>query len=198
MAFRYANRDDVLTELDIDGDDVGNQHVISQIERMEAALSSAFDHKVGRSFGEPAVPSTRRVAVGRRDGIAILQRPARVVNSVHSGGQWDGDEWIGEQEVTGWYSVYNSDHLIYGLKRNAGWDGDIRVTAVWGSDSGEDVPDDVSHALTWLTIRQYRRMTATPHELVGPEGFTAPTPHAWDDPMVKGIIAKYRVVEVIV
>lgn len=198
MAFRYANRDDVLAELDIDGEDAANQRLVEQIERMESALASAFDQKVGRSFGEAATPSTRLVEVGRRSDTAVLQSPARVVNAVHRGGQWDGTDWIDEQEVEGWYSVYSSDHLIYGLRRSAGWDGDIRVTAVWGSGSEAGVPDDVSHVLTWLTIRQHRRMTASPHELVGPEGFTVPTPHAWDDPMVKDIIAKYRVVEVIV
>ena len=198
MAFRYANRDDVLAELDIDGDDAGNQPVIAQIERMESALASAFDQKVGRSFGVAATPSTRLVHVGRRADTAVLQSPARIVNAVHRGGQWDGTEWLDEQEVEGWYSVYSSDHLIYGLRRSAGWDGDIRVTAVWGSDSEDGVPDDVSHALTWLTVRQHRRVTASPNELVGPEGFTVPTPHAWDDPVVKEIIEKYRVVEVIV
>lgn len=198
MAFRYANRDDVLRELDIDGDDASNTALIEQIERMEHALASAFDHKVGRSFGADAVPATRIVTVNRHDDTAVLQSPARVVSAVHRGGQWDGTEWLDEQEVEGWYSVYSSDHLIYGLRRSAGWDGDIRVTAVWGSDSEDGVPDDVSHALTWLTVRQHRRVTASPNELVGPEGFTVPTPHAWDDPMVKEIIEKYRVVEVIV
>ena len=198
MAFRYANRDDVLSELDIDGDDVSNAALVEQIERMESALASAFDQRVGRSFGVAGTPSTRLVEVSCRSDTAVLQSPARVVSAVHSGGQWDGVDWIDEQEVTGWYSVYNSDHLIYGLRRSAGWDGDIRVTAVWGSGSEVDVPEDVSHVLTWLTIRQHRRVTASPHELVGPEGFTVPTPHAWDDPMVQDIIAKYRVVEVVV
>lgn len=194
MAFRYANQEDVLAELSIENGSPEVEHV----QRIENALASAFDHKIGRSFGDAAVPSTRMVEVSHGATTAVLQSPARVVNSVHGGGKWDGTSWIDEQEVTGWYPVYNSDDLIYGLRRNAGWGGDIRVTAVWGSDSEDGVPDDVSHALTWLTIRQYRRVTASPNELVGPEGFTVPTPHAWDDPMVQAIIEKYRVVEVIV
>ena len=194
MAFRYANQEDVLAELSIENGSPEVEHV----QRIENALASAFDHKIGRSFGVAAMLSTRLIGVARGSCTAVLQRPARDVSAVHAGGEWNGTIWDGEQEVTGWYPVYNSDDLIYGLRRSAGWDGDIRVTAVWGSDSEEDVPEDVSHALTWLTIRQYRRVTSSPNELVGPEGFTVPVPHAWDDPMVQAIIEKYRVVEVIV
>lgn len=196
MAFRYANQDDVFRELEIDDADMA---LVGQLERMEAALSMAFDNKIGRSFGDEPVASTRVIERGcGRDGVVVLQRPARAIESVSAGGRWDGSTWDGDEPVENWYPVFDREGLIYGIATNGNVTGSVRVTAIWASDPVANVPDDVAHCLTWLTIRQYRRLTASPNELVGPEGFTVPTPHAWDDPMVKEIIAKYRVVEVIV
>lgn len=199
MELRYANAHDVMKELSIDPDDLAQEAEVALIERMELALASAFDSKVGRSFGEVGVPSTRSVRVGLGASVAVLQKPAREIVGIAHGGSWDGNIWAGEVMEDAWHDVFESDGLIYGVERTSGsWPRSIRVTANWASDSTEAVPDDVSHVLTWLTIRQYRRVTASPSELVGPEGFTVPTPHAWDDPMVQEVIKKYRVVEVLV
>ena len=195
MAFRYANQSDVMHELQVE---VGDTDVIDRLDRLENALADAFDSKIGRSFGDAGATEARVVDVKRGACDAVLQHPARSVSSVAHGGTWNGSSWDDEKTLTGWYAVYNDADEIHGLRLNGGWPGSVRVTAVWASASDLAVPGDVSHCLTWLTIRQYRRETSSPQELVGPEGFTIPTPHAWDDPMVVEIIKKYRVVEVIV
>ena len=196
MPFRYANQTDVLHELSVAEDDTST---IGQLERIENALANAFDHRVGRSWGVIPVASVRRVASKAGSCIAVLQQPAREILGITHGGRWDGSTWVGEDTESNWHDAFVSNGLIYGVERVDGtWPTSIRVNAVWASDSDEDVPADVSDALTWLTIRQYRKVTASPMEMVGPEGFTVPTPDAWNDATVKTIIDKYRVVEVIV
>ncbi len=199
MAFRYANQSDVMHELEIDTSDPENDAVIAQIERIEAGLASAFDHRVGREWGAVPVPSTRTIANGCTRGVMVFAKPARSIVSVSHGGSFDGSGWADETVETTWHERFNADGLIYGLERESGlWPSRVRVEAIWASDTDLAVPEDVSYALTWLTIRQYRKMTASPMEMVGPDGMTVPTPDAWSDPTVKALIDKYRVVEVIV
>lgn len=195
MAFRYANQSDVLSQLGASPDDTA---LVSQLERIEHALADAFDAKVARSWGSVATPTTRTFRDQSCSCVLALQSPARSIVSVRAGGTWDGTTWVGDDAVTDWYEMFSREGLIYGIGLDRHWPRSVRVMAVWAHDSEETVPGDVSHCLTWLTIRQYRRETASPMELVGPDGLTVPTPHAWDDPMVKTVIEKYRVVEVIV
>lgn len=196
MPFRYANQDDVLHELSVAEDDTST---IGQLERIENALADAFDRRVGRTWGIDPVPSSRTIVNGCSTDVVVLARPARSIVSVAHGGTFNGSGWADETVETTWHERYGSNDLIYGIERVDGsWPNRVRVNAIWADDSSETVPADVSFALTWLTIRQYRKVTASPMEVVGPEGFTVPTPDAWNDATVKTIIDKYRVVEVVV
>ena len=197
MPFRYANETDVLANL---REVAGNTVLLEYLYRIENALADVFDHKVGRSFGVAAAPSTRSFAVGYGTPTLVMERPARSIVSVAHGGTFDGSVWADETVESYWHERFNRDGLVYGIGRADGnWPALVRVTAVWASDPSAEMPDDVKHALTIATIKQYRKETSTPGaDLLGPEGFAVPAPDPWNDAQVKATIDKYRVVEVIV
>ncbi len=197
MGFLYANQTDVLTNLRVNDTDTV---LLDYLYRIENALAGVFDHKVGRSFGVAAVPSSRTVVIGHQADTMVLARPARAITGISHGGTFAGGVWADETVETEWHERYGRDGLIYGVERVSGyWPNRVRVTATWGDDPEADIPDDVKHALTIATIKQYRRETATPNsDMLGPEGFAIPAPDPWNDPQVKATIDKYRVVEVIV
>lgn len=197
MPFRYANQSDVLTNL---RESATNTVLLDYLYRIENALADVFDHKVGRSFGVAAVPSNRTIVIGREADTLVLARPARSITGIAHGGTFAGGTWADETLEAEWHERYGHDGLIYGVERVTGyWPNRVRVTAIWANDPEAVVPDDVKHALTIATIKQYRRETATPNsDMLGPEGFGIPAPDPWNDAQVKATIDKYRVVEVIV
>lgn len=196
---RYANATDVLRELDIDS---GDTPAVEAVERVEAALADAFDQKIGRTFGTAAVAETREVTLPSASPRLITSTGIRTVTAIETGGTWDGAAWQdGDALLADEYRLTLLDHdgLYWGIDALAGsWSGTVRVTATWGDQSEALVPADVSAAVTFLTVRQYRRLTSSPQELVGPDGFTVPTPHGWDDPLVKAAIDRHRLVRLVV
>lgn len=197
MPFRYANQTDVIANL---REVAGNTELLAYLYRIENALADVFDHKVGRSFGVVAVPSTRTIVVGHRTNTLVMARPAREIVGIAHSGTFDGSGYADETIEDSWHEGNSRDGLIYTVERISGdWPNRVRVTAIWASDSDSVVPADVQHAITLATIKQYRRETSTPgSDLLGPEGFGVPTPDPWNDPQVKAVVEKYRVVEVIV
>ena len=192
---RYANPDDVLRHLELSapGDDVQ----IAEVERVENALADVFDDAIGRTFGIAAVAETRETVLPQATSRLIAATGIRTVTAIETGGTWDGSAWQDGDTVPATdYRLTLLDHsgLYWGIDRlNGGWSGTVRVTATWGDQPEVLVPDDVSAALTFLTVRQMRRLTSSPQELVGPDGFAIPTPHGWDDPLVKKAIDRHTV-----
>ena len=196
---RYANATDVLTQLQIEASDTAT---VEAVERVEAGLADAFDHKVDRTWGTAAVAETREVTLPSATPRLITTTGIRDLTSIETGGTWDGAAWLDGTTVdSADYRLTLLDHtgLYWAIDHLAGsWSGTVRVTATWGDQPELSVPADVSAAVTFLTIRQYRRLTSSPQELVGPDGFQVPTPHAWDDPLVKTAIERHRVVRILV
>lgn len=199
MPMRYATAADVLRQLDIADTDTAS---VDAVEHVENGLADAFDHKVGRTWGVGAVAETRDVTLAAASPRLITTVGIRDVVSIETGGTWDGAAWLdGETVPTTDYRLTLLDHtgLYWGIDALVGsWAGTVRVTATWGDQPELTVPSDVSAAVTFLTVRQYRRLTSSPQELIGPEGFTVPTPHGWDDPLVTAAIDRHRVVRMVV
>lgn len=195
MPMRYAYQPDVLANLRVSETDAAT---VEYLVRIENALADAFDHKVGRTWGYAAQPTTRVFAVGREARTVVFSTPARHISGVAFGGTFDGAAYAGETAEPAWNDEFNANGLIYGVSRLYGvWPPQVRVTAVWASDAEETVPDDVRHALTMLTAKQYRKETSTPADMIGPDGMFVPTPDAWNDGMVKAVVEKHAIVKVV-
>lgn len=199
MPMRYADQDDVLAELEIDS---GETATVDRVVTVENALADLFDAEIGTSFGTTATAETREVIVERASPRLIASVGIRAVTGIETGGTWDGATWVDSDAVDAAdYRLTHRDHdgLYWAIDHLAGrWSGVVRVTATWADQSVLAVPDDVQQAMTFLTIRRWRRLTSSPGEVVGPDGFQVVTPDGWKDATVQRAIANHRIVRMVV
>lgn len=198
MPMRYATEATVLAMLKIASTSTAE---IARVVELENGLAAAFDGKLGRSFGGSATATTRTFTAAPSP-VLVIGGGARTVTGVETGGTWDGTDWmnataLGADEWRVWSQTPNG--VIYAIELLAGdWIGAVRVTGVFADQQDGAVPDDVREALTTLTVKEYRRRTASPSEQVGPDGLIVATPSGWNDPTVQAAIAHHRVVKVVV
>lgn len=192
-AMRYAHQSDVLALLKIKEPDA---EIIDRVIRLENGLAEVFDERCGRSFGSALTDPISRVIVPA--GGPYLLLPI---------GIYDVTQIRYLDSLNAWQVVDPASlfYVLWGQGRdgayqsillpNGNWAaGDpIEVTGHWADRDYESVPEDVVQAMTFITVRQYRRQTASPTEMIGPDGLYVPAPHAWDDPMVKGAIRRHGV-----
>lgn len=188
MPMRYAHEPDVLHDLQIEPDDTDT---IDRVVRLENALADAFDAKVGRRFDTGPL-TEMRVMVGRQSDLLILHSGVRSISTItHRGAVVPADEWS--------LAFTGVDGISYGVQRTEGeWVGAIEVTAQWADGPAASVPEDVRHAITLLTVKEYRRMTSSPTEQVGPDGMIVSTPSGWNDPTVKAAIEAHTLTRILV
>jgi hypothetical protein len=198
MPMRYASQPDVLAHLKISAT---STDAITRVTSLENGLADAFDAKVGRSFGVAPVAEARTLAAPGVSPVLVIPGGIRSITGITTGGTWDGAVWLNPEILDADdYALWATDRdgISYGIESFIGaWVGPVHVTGIWADQSTNGVPADIREAMTFLTVRQYRRLTASPTDLVGPDGLTVPTPHAWDDPLVKAAIERHRLVEVV-
>ena len=200
MPMRYADQTDVLAHLKITDTNVT---AVDRVTRLENALAEAFDRRIGRTFGTTPIPEARTLD-GHDSSVLVIATGIVSVSGVRADhGVWDGAAWTGFTDLTAdeYRLTYRDvDGISYGLERTSGvaWIGPVEVTGVWPDQGGASVPLDVAEAMTLLTVKEYRRLTSSPSEQVGPDGQIIVTPSGWNDPTVKAAIEAHRVVQVIV
>lgn len=197
MPMRYADQDAVIAHLRIKPEDTA---AIERAVEVENGLAETFDGMTGRSFGEAPVAQTRTFD-GCRNSVLVIPSGIRSVERIEIAGTWDGTAWQDGDEIDPKsYRVLMQDRdgVAYGIAGvDRYWDGPVRVTGIFADQDTEAVPADVVEALTMATVKEYRRLTSSPQEMVGPDGMTIPTPSGLDDPQFKAAVARYRLVEVI-
>lgn len=200
MPMRYADQTDVLTHLKIDA---GNATLVDRVTRLENALAASLDGKMGRSFGTAPTPVTRLVD-GRDSTVLVFTHGIVSVTAVRAdNGSWDGTAWTGFTDLASdeYRLTYNDpDGISYGLERTSGvaWVGPVEVTGVWPDQGTADVPLDLAEAMTKLTVDEYRRLTSSPSDQVGPDGMAVPLPNGWNNPLVQSAIEHHRVTRLLV
>ena len=194
----YADESAVLSHLKIKDDD---QAAKDRVTAVENGLAETFDGMIGRRFGFLPVDETRTLQ-GRHSTVLVASAGLRAVTSIEIGGAWDGAAWInGRTLEPDEYGLWGRDRdgIAYGIEHyRANWDGPVRVTGLWGDQAIETVPDDVREALTVATVKEYRRLTSSPQDVVGPDMVPVVTPSGLSDPQFKAAVDRYRLVEVIV
>jgi hypothetical protein len=188
MPMRYAREADVLHDLQIEPDDTAT---ITRVVQIENALADAFTAKTGVVWISPTEPVARTFAGLHTDVMVIHQGVRDVTGITLRDTALTADDWT--------YTFLGDDGLAYGLYLESGyWHGPVTITGVWGDQGGDAVPDDVAHALTVLTVKEYRRMTSSPTDQIGPDGFVVSAPSGWNDPTVKEAIAAHALTRIIV
>lgn len=200
MPMRYADQTDVLTHLKIDA---GNSTLVDRVTRLENALAEALDGKMGRSFGTAPTPVARLVG-GGDSTVLVFTRGIVSVTAVRAdNGAWDGTAWTGFTTLASdEYRLIHTDPdgISYGLERANGavWAGPVEVTGVWPDQGTAAVPLDVAEAMTKLVVDEYRRLTSSPSDQVGPDGMTVQLPNGWKNPLVLAAIERHTVTGLLV
>lgn len=190
MPMRYANENDVLTQLGMTRLDAGYARLV----RVENGLCNTFDAKTGRSFGVTPVPEWRTVNVLANGTYAwriVLETPVRRVLAV----EIDGVEVPDDR-----YHITNTVRGVsYMINLSAAfWGGDVRIRAIWADQPEFDVPDDVREALTFLTVDTWRLQEASPSGLIGPEGMSVRPRNPWNFETVTTAIERHQVARILV
>jgi hypothetical protein len=179
-----------------------------RILAIQAAVSSALEDEIGRTFGDTAADTTDLYWAGR-SGHLILRRPARSITSVTVGGTVTGGTMTGGTAVlnTTWTHdpVSPRTGLIYGLRLTAGgWWGDedayggptvpVQIVGDFATtDDDSEIPDDLTYVASYLIAERFKQENAGPAGFSGPDGSVVPIRDAWKDPLVVKVIGKYRI-----
>lgn len=200
---RYADRTTVLAQLKLDPNNAVDAAAIERVERLENGIAAALDHKTGREFDLAPVAEARVVTGSGDSPRLVLHAGVRSVDAIEIGGEWDGLAWTGGDALDPadyLLALVDHDGIAWAIDRldAVGWPQRVRVTAVWGDQSIEGVPDDIREAATFLTIDEYRLRTASPVGEVGPNGLTVRLRDPWKDTIVATAIARHTVPKVLV
>lgn len=183
-------------------DITGSEHD-TRLAALNAALSRAFEQRVGRTFGT-AVADEQRVIWGDGGGFRTLLIPAglRSVASIVEDAEWDGAAWTGGTtlDAADYRAVVGTNGIAYQVARlsGGGWAGPYLVTGQWADQPDGTVPADVAEALNVLVAGTFRRDKAQDGEVTGPEGFNFKPANPWNDERVKQAIARYALAMVTV
>jgi hypothetical protein len=214
MPMRYANEEDVLAMLMLE--DSSDEY--DGLVRLENGLCDVFDHKIGTSFGTTPVAETRSVNAGSIANMSLywpttwsafwvygstrllLDTPVRSVTGITTGGTWNGTAWVdGDTVLTADYRLTNhTSQGYYAIDHEAGtWDGVVRITGIWADQVTATVPDDVTQALTEITVKEWHRRHASPAGEIGPDGISITPGNPWTLSYIRETIDKYTVIEVL-
>ncbi len=204
-AVRKMLRADPAWDMGVDTDD--------RLTLLQGAVTAAIEERCGRTFGSP-VADTSRLMWTRGDTL-LLDRPARIITSVRTGGTVVGSTMTGGTLTLAAdlvNRIVSDDGLVYAISPSSAW----APSGWWGwsyandtypyadsypvyvtgdfSDTDDDavIPDDVSYVASYLIGEVLKKENASPAGFLGPEG-VVPIRDVWKDPMVLGVIQKYSV-----
>jgi hypothetical protein len=188
----YADLDTVRHRLDIEGDEED-----ANLAVLNAALSRAFEAKVGRRFGDGEPDVARIVCVERGYQRLILPWPIRAVTTIAEDPVWEGSVWTGGTvlEIADYRLMTGTNGLAYQVERidGGGWFGPYLITGQWADTPDGSVPDDVVEAVTVLVVGSFRKDQTGDGETSGPEGFSFKPANPWNDERVKAAIATHAI-----
>jgi len=179
---------------------------------IQGAVTAALEETCGRTWGSPVTDTSRLMWAGP-GGPLLLDRPARSVTSIRTGGTVSGSTMTGGTTTLATDLVdliTTDDGLVYaigttGFQLGSGWWGTTYRTDTYRhgvgfpvvvtgdfADTDDDtaIPADVAYAATFLIVERLKVENASPAGFLGPEG-VVPLRDAWKDPMVKGVIERY-------
>lgn len=203
MPMTYANRADVLHHLKLDPGNPEHAEQIERVERLENGIAAVIEEKTGRVFGLTPLPETRVVIGSARSPRLVLHAGVRSVETVEVDGTWDGAAWQDGTvlEPDTWVlAAVDRDGVAWAMDRidGGGWPTSVRITAVWGDQEVEAIPDDIREAATFLTVDEYRTREGSPTGVAGPDGMVVHTRNPWTFELVRTAIARHAVTEVLV
>jgi hypothetical protein len=179
----------------------------ARLTAIQKAISRDLEYKLFGTIGAPITDTTQLVYAGPYASL-ILPIPARAITSVTVGGTISGSTITNGTLYTPdmfAFDPIDQQGRILGLRlvSGSGWgwsapDGTPLVPVqivgdFTDSDNDTTVPDDVTYAANLLILRTFQRETTGVAGVSGEDGTFAPPSNPWNDPIVKDVIARYRV-----
>lgn len=194
----YGNTDRILTMLRAHESIAAGADLAGRAADLNVALSLLIDEETGTTFGE-AVAASTVLHFGGNSDVIVLTRPARAVTSVEYGGTLGTGQTITDgttiaaSDIT-WASV-GATGLIYAIRTpyRFGAGVPLLVTAEFGDQYSADVPEDIEYITNFMVMKRIQVEKASPAGAIGPDGSVIPLNDVFDDPVVKRVLAKYRV-----
>jgi hypothetical protein len=192
----YGDLDHVKKLLAASGTSYDASHD-ARLTAIQAAVSAAIEEDLGRTFGA-AVTDTTLLFWGGDSDVLLLPTPARAITTVTVGGTVAGGVMTGGTEYTDdlWsHHIVDEDGLIYAIRLlSGGWWGAYEPVTITGdfadTDDDAEVPDDLTYAANRLIAETFKSENLP---IVTLDGEIVPRRDPWSDPIIKGILARYRV-----
>ena len=216
----YGNGDQVKVMLRADESIPFGADIDSRIEALNLAISLTVDDVTGRTFGVAGAASTEIHWLGPYDTL-VLNRPATAITKVTYGGTVSGSTMTGGTDVLATNLVdvlRDAKGRIYAIRSSGGgiWSWydipqpfaiyaktPVAVTATfdtsgYDADTDTNVPADITYVVNYMISERLKLEKAGPAGFTGPAGDVVPVRDVFSDPLVKRVIDKYRVKELVV
>lgn len=178
MPMRYANQDDVLSQIQRDN----TSPDLGRITRLENGVADAIDELIGRTFGTPT-PRTVTVQTSCWLQVVMLPELVRSVTAVTVDGVAPAMFMLMYRIEDGYRGIHFPRPIF----------GEVAVTGVWESDPLDGpVPDLIREAATAITVDEFRVRNASPSGEIGMDGMVVPVRNIWRYTLVKQAIKRYR------
>jgi hypothetical protein len=179
----------------------------ARLGAIQKAVSRRLEQELFGTLGATVADTTQIVYAGPYSTLA-LPIPARAITSVEVGGTVTGGTVTGGLALTSaeWaHDPVDVNGRILGLRllSGGGWGvanyagtplTPVKIVGDFvSSDDDAGVPDDVTYAANLLILRTFQRENTGVAGVSGEDGTFTPPSDPWKDPMVKGVIAQYRV-----
>ena len=216
----YGDADQVKVMLRADESIPFGADIDSRIEALNPTISATVDDATGRTFGVAGAATTELHWVGPYDQI-ILNRPATAITKITYGGTVSGSTMTGGTDILAAdlvTTMRDAQGRIYAIRAATGgvWSWydtaqpfaiyartPVAVTATYdtfGYDAStvSDVPADITYIVNYMISERIKLEKAGPAGFTGPAGDVVPVRDVFGDPLVRRVIDKYRVKELVV
>lgn len=208
----YSDLASAKAQLDLSDAVDGDAADIALLASIDDEVSRTLELKLGRKWGGTATPSARTIdgPVGSWGAeILLLPEPVRSVTAVAIVGTlpetltpYNASTGLGDYVL--WHQTKSGDYLAIRRVQNGWWprrDGidRITITGVWSDEaSGDDPPQEVIDAATFVTVETFRQRKSSPTGEVGPDGFTIRPRNPWGFEVVKEVLKRYGAAQPVV
>lgn len=193
----YADLDSAKVQLQLDDENPDDAEDIALLAGIDEEISRTFELKTGRTWGGTATPSARTIdgPDGISTDILLLPSPVRSIDSIAIVGS--SPESVSSDDYVLWHVSRDGDAHAIRRIQNGWWPmrngvDRVTVTAVWSDEAnGDDVPQEVVDAVTFIAVETFRQRKTSPTGEIGPDGFTIRPRNPWGFEVVKEAIKRH-------
>lgn len=209
----YADLASAKAQLSLDDSSDDDAADIAVLIAIDAEVSRTLELKTGRQWGGTATPSARMFdgppAGCPGSDVLLLPAPLRSVTSIAIVGPeaqtltaYDPVTGIGDYQLT--HITRGGDALAVRWVQGGWWPvspglSRVTVTGIWSDDpSGDDPPQEVVDAMTFVVVETFRQRKSSPTGEIGPDGFTIRPRNPWGFEVVKEVLKRYGAAQPVV